>query len=158
MNDWKKDLDKKAQQLNIKEETDGYKTNRSISTNRSNSSGSDNNIVIHQNTSSTNITANSRSSDLVRGKETKQINTRGGKETMIGIEGALSDVDDVVSKGIYTDRDAKKEIALTTDLEKLGAIVKILLKFLSTIRSNQLLTDADKVIIKSKKTERIDKK
>ena len=73
---------------------------------------------------------------------------------MIGIEGALSDVDDVVSKGIYKDRETKTEIKLNTDLEKIGAIVKILLKFLSTIRSNQLLCESDKIALKDARAKR----
>jgi len=134
---WQDKLSEKAKELNLNEEE--VKSNVSIRTvSRSSDRSSDRGVG-----GSVRLSAN---------KEIKIIEK--GGNIMIGIEGALSDVDDVVSKGIYKDRETKKEITLNTDLEKIGAIVKILLKFLSTIRSNQLLTEQDKVDIKKKKAER----
>jgi len=137
MSDWQKDLEKKATELNLKKEVANVQFRSSSGSDNRDSSGRIGSIRL-----------------FISNKEINNKNSKKGGKGMIGIEGALSDVDDVVSKGIYKDRETKTEIKLNTDLEKIGAIVKILLKFLSTIRSNQLLTEQDKVEIKKKKAER----
>jgi hypothetical protein len=74
-------------------------------------------------------------------KTRQSINERSNK-SMITVEGALSDLDVLINEA--TDGNTK---ALLKG-------VKVLVKFLSTIRSNQLLTDADKAAIRAKKAER----
>ncbi len=65
---------------------------------------------------------------------------------MITVEAALSDLE-AIDKG--TGKYAGK-----TDVQKVIEVAKVFVKFLSTIRSNQLLTEPEKVAIKKAKTER----
>ena len=60
---------------------------------------------------------------------------------MITVEAALGDLDKI----------AKSEVDATT---KIIEAVKVLVKMLSTIRSNQLLCDEDKAKIREAKTKR----
>jgi len=57
---------------------------------------------------------------------------------LITIEGVLEDLDGI-EKGEYQ---GKK---LVTESEKLIATVRVIMKFLSTMRSNQLLTEEEKI-------------
>jgi len=60
---------------------------------------------------------------------------------MITIEAVLSDIDKIEADGALT------------DARKLIQVIKVAMKFLSTMRSNQLLTEEDKKELKSKKNE-----
>ena len=66
---------------------------------------------------------------------------KGGEHKMITVEAALGDLDKI----------AKSEVDATT---KIIEAVKVLVKMLSTIRSNQLLCDEDKAKIREAKTKR----
>lgn len=86
----------------------------------------------------------SRSGGLFVSKEIRKgvinVSLKGGK--MITLEAALKDIDAIVAK--------------TTD-EGVKAVIKtlrILTKFISTMRSNQLLTEKDKEEIRKSKAER----
>lgn len=61
---------------------------------------------------------------------------------MITVSGALSDLDQYIEEA--TDVNAKAIIKS----------IKVLAKFMSTMRSNQLLTEEDKVQIKKEKKDR----
>lgn len=61
---------------------------------------------------------------------------------MITVEGALKDLEAI-------EIEAKDEGA-----KSVVKALKVVVKFLSTMRSNQLLTETDKVAIKKAKTER----
>ena len=61
---------------------------------------------------------------------------------MITVEGALKDLEAIEAEA--TDAGAKSVVKA----------LKVVVKFLSTIRSNQLLTDVDKVRIQKAKAER----
>lgn len=61
---------------------------------------------------------------------------------MITVEGALKDLEVI-------EIEAKDEGA-----KSVVKALKVIVKFLSTMRSNQLLTETDKVAIKKAKTER----
>jgi len=63
---------------------------------------------------------------------------------LITVEGALSDLE-----AIEKETDPK----VTPDVKVIRAL-KVVVKFLSTMRSNQLLTESDKVGIKKAKAER----
>ena len=65
--------------------------------------------------------------------------TKGG-EVMITVDAALKDLEKIVANDDVSR--AIKEVG------------RILIKFLSTMRSNQLLTDADKVKIQKARTDR----
>ncbi len=58
---------------------------------------------------------------------------------MITIEAVLSDIDKIESD------------ASMSDTRKLIQVIKVVMKFMSTIRSNQLLTESDKQELKLKK-------
>lgn len=86
----------------------------------------------------------SRSGGLFVSKEIRKgvinVSLKGGK--MITLEAALKDIDTIVAK--------------TTD-EGIKAVIetlRILTKFISTMRSNQLLTEKDKEEIRKSKAER----
>ena len=61
---------------------------------------------------------------------------------MITVEGALTDLEVI-----------EKDLTITSDVKIIRAL-KVVVKFLSTMRSNQLLTEQDKVGIKKAKAER----
>jgi len=61
---------------------------------------------------------------------------------MITVEAAVSDLEQI-----------EKDVSLT-DTQKLIKAIKVLVKFLSTMRSNQLLTEEDKKVIKSRKEKK----
>jgi hypothetical protein len=56
---------------------------------------------------------------------------------MIKVEASLDDIDKIIK--------SKSSVE-----EKVGEICKVFLKFLSTMRSNQLLTDSERVEIRKK--------
>ena len=61
---------------------------------------------------------------------------------MITVEGALTDLEVI-----------EKDLTITSDVKIIRAL-KVVVKFLSTMRSNQLLTEQDKVGIRKAKAER----
>jgi len=65
---------------------------------------------------------------------------------MITVEAALSDLE-AISKG-------EGKYSGKSDVEKIVEVAKVLVKFLSTMRSNQLLTDADKARIREARAKR----
>jgi hypothetical protein len=65
---------------------------------------------------------------------------------MITVEAALSDLEAIAKgEGKY---DGK------TDVQKIVEVAKVLVKFLSTMRSNQLLTEGEKVTIRQAREKR----
>ena len=65
---------------------------------------------------------------------------------MITVEAALSDLEAIgKGEGKYSGK---------SDVEKIVEVAKVLVKFLSTMRSNQLLTDADKARIREARAKR----
>lgn len=124
--DWKDQLDKKAQELNILPAKEAENGSRKRNSNRTNSGSS--NSVRNQ----------------VSSKKRQDIKSRKkGGEKMITIDAALSDVDLLI-------KEAGEDKAIIVGLKA----VKVLLKFLSTMRSNQLLTDEDKKGIKEARAKR----
>jgi len=61
---------------------------------------------------------------------------------LITVEGALTDLEVI-----------EKDLTITSDVKIIRAL-KVVVKFLSTMRSNQLLTEQDKVGIRKAKAER----
>lgn len=150
--DWKEQLDKKEKELNIKEETHETK---SVPKNRSIGGGSNNSSSISKSTSNTNNIVNGGSGNLFRGRiseKTRKLNnvTEKGGKGMITVEAALSDLE-AIDKG-------EGKYAGKTDTQKVIEVAKVLVKFLSTIRSNQLLTEEEKVKIRTERKNRETKK
>jgi len=140
---WQEELDKKFKQLNIKEETNETK---SLFKNRSDSSRSNNSVSSGKDTSDTNNSIGSGSSSLFRGRvseKTRQVNNvKKEDKLMITKEAALDDLE-------------KKEAEVKDEVSKVIIYVaKVIVKMLSTIRSNQLLTDEEKVRIKEARAKR----
>jgi len=79
-----------------------------------------------------------------RGKSINNVTAKGGNR-MITVEGALKDLEDI-EKG-----------ADGADAKAIVKAFKVVVKFLSTMRSNQLLTEADKVGIRKVKETRVAK-
>lgn len=96
--------------------------------------------------------SNNRSSSsigsAVSSEKRKNINKdyKKGGIKMITVEGALKDLEAIEQEA--TDSGAKSVVKA----------LKVMVKFLSTMRSNQLLTDGDKVRIKEARKAREDKK
>lgn len=65
---------------------------------------------------------------------------------MITIEAVLGDIEKL-----------EKNESITSEQRLIG-IIKVIMKFVSTMRSNQLLTEEEKKEIKAKKTKRVEKK
>jgi hypothetical protein len=65
--------------------------------------------------------------------------------TMITIEAVNSDLDKIVTEN------------QTVSVKFIVAVVKVVMKFLSTMRSNQLLTEEDKKELKARKNEKKEK-
>jgi len=131
MSNWKKDLDKIAENLNIKPE-----------------GGKDEGIRTGSVSNTSNRASRIRGVSLSK-KTRKNLNKTKGGEFMITIEGALTDIDALIKEA---EANGDKVSALILKGEK------VLLKLLSTMRSNQLLTEADKKAIadarKKRKAER----
>ena len=64
---------------------------------------------------------------------------------MITIEAVNSDLDKIVTEN------------QTVSVKFIVAVVKVVMKFLSTMRSNQLLTEEDKKELKARKNEKKEK-
>jgi hypothetical protein len=145
MNNWRDDLLKKSQELQIKKEvTNGQNQTRKLPASRVNSSRSSNSVGSSERTSSISQSIDSRSSDLLSGKIHTEINNVQGKEAkvMITREAALDDLE-------------KLEQETTDSVGKVVVkVAKVIVKILATIRSNQLLTDSEKVAIRQAKVER----
>ena len=144
---WQEQLKIKAKELNLKEEPNAIK---SVFENRSHIGRSDNHNSVHKTTPNTSNIVGSRSSDLLCGRilqeAGKLINVaEKGGNTMITVDGALKDLE-AIEKG-------------TEDVGSKAVVqaMKVLVKFLSTMRSNQLLTDEEKVNIKKAKEARVAK-
>jgi len=145
MSDWKEQLNNKEKELKLgKEEVDEVK---SRSQNRSSSSRGINSISDNKNTTPDSNSIGSRSRDLLRRRipeRTGQINKdikKGGKG-MITLEAVLSDIEKIEKDDNMSEQ------------KKLFAVVKVIMKFLSTMRSNQLLTEEDKKRIATDKAKR----
>jgi len=124
MNDWQKDLDKKVEELKVGKEAPNVRT-------RSDSRNS-------------NRINNRRISGSVRISTNKEINNaiaKGGNR-MITVEGALKDLEAI-----------EKE-ANDTGAKAIVKALKVVVKFLSTMRTNQLLTDEEKRAIAKARKER----
>jgi hypothetical protein len=115
MSDWKKDLENKEKELNIKKEENYVRTRIDIGGNSRNSSGRISSIRVPE-----------------RNKEINKVTGKGGKG-MITVEGALKDLEAIEKEA--TDTGAKAVVKA----------LKVVIKFLSTMRSNQLLTEEEKV-------------
>ncbi len=101
------------------------------------------NVYIRNNSRRDNRTNNRRIIGSICLSSDKEINTVKQKENyMITVEGALKDLEAIEAEA--TDAGAKSVVKA----------LKVVVKFLSTIRSNQLLTDVDKVRIQKAKAER----
>ena len=144
---WKEQLTEKAKQLNIKEVINGCNQTASgnLSKDRGDSSRSNNSDIVHKNSSNTNNSVSGRGIDLSSRNKTLINVERKEKAGMITIEDALKDLDAL-------------EISEVTDGVKTVRAIKVLVKFLSTIRSNQLLTETEKTKIQvAKEAKRIKK-
>lgn len=145
--DWKEQLKIKEKEFNL---AGGINESKSISKGGSHIGRSDNRSNIYKTASNTNNIISSRSSDLLCGRilqktgELINVAEKGGN-TMITVDGALKDLEKI-----------EKE---TEDVGAKAVVqaMKVLVKFLSTMRSNQLLTDEEKVNIKKAKEARVAK-
>jgi hypothetical protein len=141
---WSEQLDRKEKELNLKKEE--INETKSVPKNRSNSGRSNNSNSISQTTSSPDNSTGNRSGDLFRGRifsKTRPINnSKKGGSSMITVDGALKDLEAIETEA--TDAGSRAIIKA----------LKVLVKFLSTMRSNQLLTDEEKVAIKKAKEAR----
>jgi hypothetical protein len=145
---WQEDLIKKAKELNIqKEETNGQETVRILPSGGVGSGRSNNSIGSNKNISNSSNSIGSRSSNVFRGRISKEINNVTEKEEtkMITVEGALSDIDKLIEEATQ----AGDKVAVY-----LLKAQKVMIKFLSTMRSNQLLTEDDKKRIAADKAKR----
>jgi len=122
--DWKEQLELKSKKLNIKKE----ETNGQIISSSS---------ISNRN----NIRSSSNVHRVSVYKEINNVTEKGGKG-MITVEGALSDLE-VIEK--ETDDVGAKAIIKA---------LKVMVKFLSTMRTNQLLTNEEKIAIGKARKER----
>jgi hypothetical protein len=142
MNNFLDKLNQIEQQL--KEETNGQQAGRNVSENRGHSSGSSNGVSNNKDKSNSDSSNGSRGGDVFHRGIFRQIelnNVTGKEKVMITAEAAATDLEDIEKLGV-------------TDGVKIVRAIKVLVKFLSTMRSNQLLTDADKVAIQKAKATR----
>ena len=104
--------------------------------------GGENNVRTWSNSNDSSFSSNSNRLSLSkeRRKDIK-FQEKGGK-IMITVDAALKDLEVIEAEA--TDAGAKSVVKA----------LKVIVKFLSTIRSNQLLTDTDKVRIQKTKAER----
>ena len=101
--------------------------------------------------------SNGRSSSVVSSSSGSVHRIQDSKE-----KGNSVNKDNLKEKQMITVEDALKDLeaieaSAVTDGIKVVRAIKVLVKFLSTMRSNQLLTDADKVAIQKAKVERQNK-
>jgi hypothetical protein len=124
MSDWKIELQNKASQLNIKKEGENVHTR------------TDSRIIDR------NISRRRGDVDLPDiHKEINNVKEKGGNR-MITLEAVLSDLEKIEKDDNMSEQ------------KKLFAVVKVIMKFLSTMRSNQLLTEEEKKVIASEKAKR----
>jgi hypothetical protein len=140
---WQEELDKKFKQLNIRGVTNETK---SVSKNRSDSSRNNNSVDSSKYTPNTSNSVGSGSRNLFRGRvseENRSINNvKKGGSVMITVDAALKDLEVI-------EQEAKDEGA-----KAVVKALKVVVKFLSTIRSNQLLSEDDKKRIQAEKATR----
>ena len=122
--DWKEQLNNKEKELNIKKEETYVRTRIDIRGNSGNSGRWISSIRVPK-----------------RNKEINKITEKGGKG-MITVEGALKDLEAIEQEA--TDAGAKAVVKA----------LKVVVKFLSTMRSNQLLTEDEKVSIRKAREAR----
>jgi len=125
MNDWHTDLENKAKELQLKKERKNVHTRISSRI----YIGSSNRWI-------------SRSIYLSSDKKINNVIEKGGNG-MITIEGALKDLEAI-----------EKE-ANDTGAKAVVKALKVVVKFLSTMRSNQLLTEEEKINIRKAKEARV---
>jgi hypothetical protein len=136
-------LNQLEQQLK-QEEAHGKGTDSAIVTNRGNSPRSSGDDSVCKATSVGSGNVGPRSSSVLRGKvpqETLSNDIGKEKKIMITAEAAASDLKAIEESGV-------------TDGVKVVRAIAVLVKFLSTMRSNQLLTDNDKLSIQKAKVNR----
>lgn len=124
MNNWKKELEDKAKQLNIKKEESNVHIRIGSGIDNRNNSRWGSNVDLP------NIH-----------KEINKVTEKGGIK-VITVEGALKDLETL-----------EKETN-DTGAKAIVKALKVVVKFLSTMRSNQLLTDEEKVAIRKAKEAR----
>jgi len=124
MSDWKEELTEKEKELNIKKEEENVRTRIDSRSNSRNSIGRSRSIHLFE-----------------RNKEINNITGKGGKG-MITVEGALKDLEAI-----------EKE-ANDTGAKAVVKALKVVVKFLSTMRTNQLLTEPEKIVIAKARKER----
>ena len=127
-----------------KEEANGKRTDSTVVTNRGNSTGSGGSSSICKATPDCSGVVGSGSNGVLCGKVSKEtLNKDNGKEKkiMITAKAAAEDLDAIEVSGV-------------TDGVKVVRAIKVLIKFLSTMRSNQLLTDNEKVAIQKANANR----
>ena len=122
---WQEELANKAKELNLKGGELNDRTSSRSSNRNDNRSSRDTSNSIHA-------------------KNRKDLNNNAGKEEKIMItrEAALDDLEKL-----------EKEVS-SEDSKVIVKVAKIIVKILATIRSNQLLTDDDKVRIKAAREAR----
>jgi hypothetical protein len=59
----------------------------------------------------------------------------------------------ITIEAVNTDIDKIESDTTLTDIQKLIRVIKVVMKFISTMRSNQLLTEEDKKSLKLRKKE-----
>jgi len=136
-------LNQLEQQLK-EEEVHGKRADSSVVTNRGNSPRSSSGDSICKATPAGSGDVGSRSSGVLRrqvSQETLSKDNGKEKKIMITAEAAAKDLEEIEMSGV-------------TDGVKIVRAIKVLVKFLSTMRSNQLLTDTDKVAIQKAKANR----
>jgi len=122
--DWKEQLNQKEALLNIKKEETNGYLISSIHISDRDSGGRISSIRVPE-----------------RNKEINKVTEKGGKG-MITVEGALKDLEVI-----------EKE-ANDTGAKAVVKALKVVVKFLSTMRTNQLLTDEEKIAIAKARKER----
>lgn len=127
MSNWKLDLENKAKQLNIERSED--------------------NVYIRSDSGSSSGSSSGRISSIripKRNRKTTELNnvTEKGGKGMITVEGALKDLETIEKESVDVNTKA------------IVKAIKVVVKFLSTMRTNQLLTDAEKVAIAQVRRER----
>lgn len=105
--------------------------------------GGNENVQFRSSSGSDSRDSNRRIGSIRVPERNQEINSiKGGNKVMITVEGALKDLEAIEAD------------TTITDTAKVLRACKVLIKFLSTIRSNQLLTDVDRVRIQKTKAER----
>jgi hypothetical protein len=125
---WQEDLMKKEKEFNLQKEVE--------------------NVHIRNNSGNNSRNNSRRSSDVyISGSNRKTLNnvTEKGGKGMITVDGALKDLEVI-----------EKE-AGDTGAKAIVKALKVVVKFLSTMRSNQLLTDDEKINIRKVKEARVAK-